>query len=109
MLDKIQLNEKEKKIRIIERKIDELKAQGKLYAEQYKQALSGLEEYGIKDPKDIKPTIISIKKEMEELEAEINKILPDDILDKMIALDVDEVINNKVNDQIDLDQDFGDL
>ena len=109
MLDKIQLNEKEKKIRIIERKIDELKAQGKLYAEQYKQALSSLEEYGIKDPKDIKPTIISIKKEMEELEAEINKILPDDILDKMIALDVDEVINNKVNDQIDLDQDFGDL
>ena len=70
MLDKIQLNEKEKKIRIIERKIDELKAQGKLYAEQYKQALSSLEEYGIKDPKDIKPTIISIKKEMEELEAE---------------------------------------
>ena len=98
------LEKKENEIKKVNSLIDKLTERGKMYKEQYNTICADLVALGV-DPKNPKVRE-DMEKEINELTARLDKLLPSDVLSKYAAMSVEEILDQKVMDEIDLRQAF---
>lgn len=104
MIDIKELERKEAEIKKISSMIDRLTERGRMLKEQYNSICSELIALGV-DPKNPQEKE-NLETEIKKLEQEMEEKLPSDVLSKYASMSIDELLNQKVIEQIDLNQPF---
>lgn len=99
-----ELERKEAEIKKVNSLSDKLTERGKMYKEQYNAICNELLALGV-DPKNPKERE-NLEKELQEASEKLEKLLPSDVLTKYAAMTVEEILDQKVMDKVNLNQAF---
>ena len=99
------LKKQEEDIKKLETLKATAKAQLTVYKKQFNDALKELADLGV-DVKNLPEEKKKLEDEINGLVSELDKMLSDDIIAKYSQVSPDDLLDQKVLDSMDLDQDF---